>query len=155
MTSPQTPAPALTGQDIGEAEGALRGLLDQALAGQNIGRKEYIVLRVLNVRGPVTPPAALAEFLAGQPQLDLTPASASELLAGLEARGLVSGTVAAGAGQVGLTPEGTALYARLAAAVGQATKKLFEGFDPRDLEIAHDVLTRLTQRAGDISTSSV
>ena len=149
-----TSTPTLTGQDIGEAEGALRGLLDQALAGTGVNRTEYIVLRVMNARGPITPPAALTAFLAGQPQLGLSPASAAELLAGLEARGLVSGTAAASAGPAELTPEGTALNTRLGAAVAQATRNLFDGFDPRDLATAHNVLARLTQRAGDLRASN-
>jgi hypothetical protein len=152
MTTP-TP-PALTGQDIGEAEGALRGLLDQAIADMSVSRTEYIVLRVMNARGPITPPAALTTFLAGQPQLDLTPDSAAELLAGLEARGLARGTAAAGAGPAELTPDGAALNARLGTAVAKATRNLFDGFDPGDLTIAHNVLTRLTQRAGDLRASN-
>ncbi len=53
----QTQAPTLTGQDIGEAEGALTALLEQALAGTGTTRNEYITLRVLAVRGPFTSPA--------------------------------------------------------------------------------------------------
>jgi hypothetical protein len=49
------PAPAtLTGQDVGEAEGALTALLNQVLTGSNAGitRIQYITLRVLALRGP-------------------------------------------------------------------------------------------------------
>lgn len=56
------PQPAtLTGQDVGEAEGALTALLDQLLARTDTGisRTQYIVLRILTLRGPAESPAAL------------------------------------------------------------------------------------------------
>jgi DNA-binding MarR family transcriptional regulator len=68
------PSPAtLTGQDVGEAEGALTALLNQALAGTGTGitRTEYLALRVLALRGPTPSPADLHNYLATQPQLGL------------------------------------------------------------------------------------
>ena len=59
MTQP----PVLTGQDIAEAEGAVQGVLEHALAGTGTTSREYVVLRVLAVRGPVRPPASLHDFL--------------------------------------------------------------------------------------------
>lgn len=148
-SDPMPPSPTLTGQDIGEAEGALTGLLNQALAatGTGITRTEYIVLRVVALRGPATPPAALHQFLAGQPQLGLDLAQVGQLFHGLEARGLVTGSASEGSGPIQLTPEGVALNAKLADALVPLTKRVFADFDPDDLATAHRVLVELTERA--------
>ena len=146
MTQP----PALAGQDIAEAEGAVTRLLERALAKEGATRQDYIALRVLTLRGPYTSPGELHAFLAGQRQLELTTAAAAELLARLEGRGLASGTAADSPGPAQATPEGAALHASLAAAVAPATRELFAGFDQDDLATAHRVLTRVTERAGQL-----
>lgn len=148
-SDPMPPSATLTGQDIGEAEGALTGLLNQALAatGTGITRTEYIVLRVVALRGPATPSAALHQFLAGQPQLGLDLAQVGQLFHGLEARGLVTGSASDGSGPIQLTPEGVALNAKLADALVPLTKRVFADFDPDDLATAHRVLVELTERA--------
>jgi DNA-binding MarR family transcriptional regulator len=143
-------APALTGQDIAEAEGAVTRLLEQALAREGTTRDVYIALRVLALRGPWASPRELHKFLAGQRQLGLTEAMVSELLARLEDQGLATGTAADDPGPAAATPTGTALHARLTAAVAPATRELFAGFDPADLATAHRVLTQLTERAGQL-----
>ena len=143
----QTQAPTLTGQDIGEAEGALTALLEQALAGTGTTRNEYITLRVLAVRGPFTSPADLHEFLAQARQLRLDPPAVKDLLAALEARALVSGTSLDGSGPAELTEEGHELNARLAEAVAPTTKQFFADFDPDELATAHRVLVQLVKRA--------
>jgi hypothetical protein len=145
-------APVLTGQDIAEAEGAVTRLLEQALAREGTTRQEYLALRVLTLRGPWASPRELHAFLAGQRQLGLTEAAAAELLAGLENQGLASGTAADGPGPAEATSEGTALHASLTAAIAPTTRELFAGFDPGDLATAHRVLTRVTERAGQLLT---
>jgi DNA-binding MarR family transcriptional regulator len=140
--------PTLTGQDIGEAEGAVRALLDQLLTGTGTTSDEYIVLRVLALRGPWTSPAALHEYLAGQRQLGLDRRAVADLLAGLAARGLVTGVAPDGPGPAELTAEGTALHATLTAAIGPTTRQLYAGFDPDDLATAHRVLADVVERAG-------
>ena len=67
------PPATLTGQDVGEAEGALTALLNQVLAGTNTGitRTQYLALRVLALRDPFPSPAALHDYLASQPQVGL------------------------------------------------------------------------------------
>lgn len=117
-----TQAPVLTGQDIAEAEGAVTKLLERALAREGATRQDYVVLRVLTLRGPWTSPRELHAFLAGQRQLGLTTAAAAELLASL------------------------------AAAVAPATRELFAGFDPDDLAATRRVLTQVTERAGQLLT---
>jgi DNA-binding MarR family transcriptional regulator len=142
-----TQAPVLTGQDIAEAQGAVTRLLDQALAKTGSTGQEYVAMRVLSVRGPFTSSTELHDYLAGQRQLGLTPAGVAELLAGLEARGVASGTALGDTGPARVTPEGAALLARLAKTVAPTTRQLFSGFDPDDLSTAHRVLAEVVERA--------
>jgi DNA-binding MarR family transcriptional regulator len=144
-----TSAPTLTGQDVGEAEGALNALLERILAGTNTGlsRTEYIVLRVLAVHGPAESPAALCDYLAEQPQLGLNRPSAAALLDDLETRGLITGGSSGGPGATQLTPAGAAVNTSLAEAVRTVTMRLYADLDQGDLETAHRVLADVTERA--------
>lgn len=142
-----TTVPTLTGQEIAEAQGALRALLDRTLADSGISSTEYVTMRVLAVRGPMDSPAALHEFLAGQRQLGLDLGAAAALVAGLEKRGLVIGE------PVRLTDEGAALHAELAARVAPVTGELFAVFDQEELEVAHRVLVAVTERADRLGAS--
>jgi DNA-binding MarR family transcriptional regulator len=148
-SDPMAPPATLTGQDVGEAEGALSALLDQVLEGTSSGitRAQYIALRVVALRGPTLAPAALRDFLAAQPQLGLDRLQVTELLAGLEARGLVSGSDPAGPGPLQLTADGAALNAELGEAVAALSERLYAGLDPDDLATAHRVLVEVTERA--------
>jgi DNA-binding MarR family transcriptional regulator len=142
------PPATLTGQDVGEAEGALSALLDQVLEGADAGltRTQYIALRVV-ARNPALAPAALRDLLAGQPQLGLDRLQAAELLGGLEGRGLLSGGDPGGPGPVQLTADGAALHAELGQAVAALSEQLYAGMDPADLATAHRVLVEVTERA--------
>jgi DNA-binding MarR family transcriptional regulator len=144
-----SPVATLTGQDVGEAEGALTGLLERILAGSNTGlkRTEYITLRVLATRGPGASLADFREFLLRQPQLALDPTSVDELLNGLEVRGVITVGGPEAEGSVRLTAAGAALQANAATAVQAVTARLYAGLDPEQLSIAHDVLVELTRRA--------
>jgi DNA-binding MarR family transcriptional regulator len=148
-SDPMAQPATLTGQDVGEAEGALTALLNQILAGTNTGisRTQYLALRVLALRGPFPSPAALHDYLAGQPQVGLDLPQVAELFHGLEARGLVTGSAPDGPGPTQLTAEGAALNAKLADAVAARTKRLYADLDPDDLATAHRVLVEVTQRA--------
>jgi DNA-binding MarR family transcriptional regulator len=140
--------PTLTGQDIAEAQGAVRALLDRVLAATGTTSNEYIALRVLAVRGPAASPAAFHEFLAGQRQLELDLPAVADLLGRLEARGLISGSAADGSGPTQLTTEGAALHSRLADTVAVVTRRLYADFAPDDLATAHRVLAGVVERAG-------
>jgi DNA-binding MarR family transcriptional regulator len=150
------PPATLTGQDVGEAEGALTALLDQLLADTSTGitRTQYIVLRILALRGPAESPAALHDHLAGQPQLHLDRPQVAELFRDLEARGLVTGSAPDGPGPTQLTPDGAALHARLADAVADLTRRLYADLDPDDLATAHRVLVEVTERANHLRGQS-
>jgi len=148
-SDPMSQPATLTGQDVGEAEGALTALLNQVLADTNTGitRTQYIALRVLALRGPAPSPAALHDYLAGQPQLGLDLPQVAELFHSLEARGLVTGSAPDGPGPTQLTPEGAALNAKLADAVAALTKRLYADLKPDELATAHRVLVEVTERA--------
>jgi DNA-binding MarR family transcriptional regulator len=141
------PTQTLTGQDIGEAEGAVRALLDRVLADTGYTSNEYIALRVLALRGPAASPAALHDFFAGQRQLGLDPPAVAALFAGLEAGGLVTGSSPDGPGPTQLTADGAVVYARLSDTVTTVTTRLYAGFDPDDLATAHRVLAQVAERA--------
>jgi DNA-binding MarR family transcriptional regulator len=143
MTQP----PVLTGQDIAEAEGAVQGVLEHALAGTGTTSREYVVLRVLAARGPVHPPASLHDFLAGQRQLALSPAAVAELLAGLQARGLATGTAKDDPGPAQLTGQGAELFRSLAEAVAPATSEVFADIAQEDLATVHRVLRQIIEQA--------
>ena len=131
----------LTGQDIGEAEGAVTALLERAIAPSGRSRAEYIALRVLAAQAPHGSDAELIDFLTGQRQLGLDRADVVAMLDRLRADSLVTATPA------GLTAAGHNLLKELATAVAPITRQLFTGLDPDDLAVAHRVLVELTQRA--------
>lgn len=143
------PPATLTGQDVGEAEGALTGLLERILAGTQSGlsRPEYITLRVLALRGPAASPADFHEHLASQPQLGLDQSGVADLLRGLEARGLIDGSNRDGDGPVQLTAVGADLHASVADSVLAVTRRLYADINPEDLATAHNVLVELIERA--------
>jgi hypothetical protein len=143
MTQP----PVLTGQDIAEAQGAVQGALEHALAGTHASSHEYVVLRVLAVRGPFPSPASLHDFLAGQRQLALSPAAVAELLAGLQSRGLATGTAKNDPGPAELTPEGAELFRGLAETVAPTTREVFAGIAQDDLATTHRVLQQIIEQA--------
>jgi DNA-binding MarR family transcriptional regulator len=155
-STPMARPATLTGQDVGEAEGALTTLLNQVLADTDTGitRPQYIALRVLAQRGPAPSPASLHDYLASQPQVGLDRSQVAELFRGLEARGLVTGSAPDGPGPTQLTPEGAALNAKLADVVIASTKRLYADLDPDDLATAHRVLVEITERVNRLRDQS-
>src|SRR5919197_2170718 len=138
----------LTGQDIGEAEGALTALLERAIAASGRSRGEYITLRVLAARAPFGSAAELTDFLAGQRQLGLGRADVVTMLNRLRAEGLVT------AAPVELTAAGHALLEQLATAVAPVTREVFAGLDRNDLAVAHRVLVELIRRAQTMTSAA-
>jgi hypothetical protein len=128
--------PALTGQTIAEAQGAVRALLDQTLAGSGLSSNEYVALRVAGARRV----ADLAEFLAGQPQLSLDRGQAAALVQGLRRRGLLVADA--------ITPAGAELFERVTRQVAATTEQLYAGMDEDELATASRVLTAVIERAG-------
>jgi hypothetical protein len=133
--------PALTGQTIAEAQGAVRALLDQTLAGSGLTSNEYVALRVAAARRTED----LAGFLAGQPQLGLDPAAAGALVHGLQMRGLLV--------ESAISPAGAELFQRITGRVAATTTALYAGMDENDLTTAHRVLTAVIERAGELRSA--
>ncbi len=131
----------LTGQDIGEAEGALTALLERAIAPSGRSRAEYITLRVLAAQAQYGSDGELIDYLAGQRQLGLDRAGAAAMLNRLRDDGLVT------AASTELTAAGQNLLQELAAAVAPVTREVFASLDPNDLAVSHRVLVELIQRA--------
>jgi hypothetical protein len=65
--------PVLTGQDIGEAEGALTAVLEGVLRSSELNRTEYITLQVLATRGPFEAPANSTSSSPQSESSDLRP----------------------------------------------------------------------------------
>jgi DNA-binding MarR family transcriptional regulator len=152
-SDPMSQPVTLTGQDIGEAQGAITTLLDRVLATTDSGitSSEHIVLRILAVRGPMKSPGDFHVYLASQPQLHLGLPGVAALLSKLEAQGLVTGgSDPNGPGPTQLTPEGHALYTNLADTVNAAATRLYSSFNPDDLATAHRVLVGVIERAAQL-----
>jgi DNA-binding MarR family transcriptional regulator len=139
--------PTLTGQDIAQAQGAVRALLDRVLESTGVTSDEYVTMRILGQRR--FSPAELHDFLVSQRQLRLDRPGVDALLSGLIQRGLITGDH-----EVVLTEAGRTQFAALTEAVGSLTKRLYEPFAATDLAIAHRVLTELAQRANELSSQS-
>jgi DNA-binding MarR family transcriptional regulator len=151
--------PILTGQDIGEAAGAVRGLLDTVLHEAGITSDEFIAMRVIAARGPWAP-GVLREFLAGQPQLGLSHPAAGALLYGLATRGLITGASSewqparpersAQPGEeasVRLTARGSKLFDELNEEVRATSGRLYADLDAADQATAKKVLITVAERA--------
>lgn len=132
---------SLTGQDIAEAQGALASLLGDFLAPHGISTNEFITMRVIVFRGDAMTPGQMRDFLASQRQLGLTRTDVIALFHVLEAKGWVSG-------EGKLTEAGREAFKRLDALVNTLTPKVFAGFDPSVLEIAHSVMRQVIVNAG-------
>lgn len=141
-SAPMTETRTLTGQDISEAHGAVRGLHEHVLDGTGATPNQHITLRVVAVRGPWADRTALRDHLCAQPQLGLDQVDASRLLDDLERRGLITGGA-----PVTLTADGEDLLARLTATIQSTTARLYDGFASEDLAVAHRVLAQVTERA--------
>ncbi|NUT36739.1 MAG: winged helix DNA-binding protein [Hamadaea sp.] len=149
MTSTETARPPLTGQDIAEAHGAVSALLGLALDGSGTSPHEYIGMRAAGARGPWDGRAALAGFLADQPQLNLSGEAAAEVVDGLAARGLITDGE-----PVTLTEAGSEALTRLGAPIMRQASELFAGLDPDELRTAQRVLAELTTRAQRMQSGS-
>jgi DNA-binding MarR family transcriptional regulator len=139
MTTPST----LFGQfgtTLAFAERTLTATLREHLAKRGIVPETWYVLKLVGTRGPGIPRSELSGDLAGSRSLDA--ASADELLARLEAEGLIRGDE-----RVDLTVEGEALYRSLSEYVTGSAVQLLSQFDAGDVETTIRTLQAITQRA--------
>ena len=141
MTTP-SPLFGQFGTTLAFAERALTATLREHLAKRGIVPETWYTLKLVGTRGPGIPRAELSGDLAGSRSLDS--ASADELLARLEAEGLIHGDE-----RVDLTAEGEALYRSLSEYVTGATARLLSQFDVRDVETTIRTLQAITRRTAE------
>ena len=128
------------GQTLAFAERTLTATLREHLAQRDTQPETWYALKLIATQGPGLSREALSRDLAGSPTLDAD--STRELLAGLEAQGLIGGGA-----QVDLTAEGQALYLSLREYIAGPTVRLLGQFDIHDIETTVRTLQEITKRA--------
>ena len=141
MTTP-SPLFGQFGTTLAFAERALTAGLREHLAKRGILPETWYTLKLVGTRGPGIPRAELSADLAGSRSLDS--ASADELLARLEAEGLIRGDE-----RVDLTAAGEALYRSLSEYVTGSAAQLLSQFDVRDIETTVRTLQAITKQAAE------
>jgi DNA-binding MarR family transcriptional regulator len=130
------------GQTLAFAERALTAVLREHLAERGTAPETWYVFQLASSRGPEFSRAAMISDLAGSRNLDA--ASATELLARLEAEGLIRGD-----GHVELTAKGEELFRGLREHVLAGTARLLGQFDIGDIETTVRTMRAITQRAAE------
>jgi len=128
------------GQALAFAERTLSAVLRDHLAQRDTQPETWYALQLIATRGPGLSRQELSQVLAGSPSLD--PSSTRELLARLEADGLIRGDTV-----VDLTAEGQALHRSLREYIAAPTARLLGEFDVRDIETTVRTLQAITKRA--------
>jgi DNA-binding MarR family transcriptional regulator len=136
MTAPQSSF----GQTLANAEQALTARLRRHLAERGTTPETWYVLQVITTYGPRLARRTLSDRLEGSPTL--TPGSTRELLARLEAEGLIRGDE-----EVDLTAEGEALHRSLREYIAGPTARLLGEFPAADIETTMRTLQAITERA--------
>ena len=149
-----TTAPALTGRDIGEAENAIRALLDRQLEEAGLTFPEWTVLFTLDGAGPLPRGELVRRQVHG---LKVSEAAARATVDGLRSSGLIAPVDQAGdaGGSLGegedpwLTPtaDGQARYRPVRQAVVRIADELYGDLPPADLEATRRTLAEVTRRA--------
>jgi len=146
MTTP-SPLFGQFGTTLAFAERALTATLREHLAKRGIVPETWYTLKLVGTRGPGIPRAELSGDLAGSRSLDS--ASADELLARLEAEGLIRGDE-----RVDLTAAGEALYGSLSEYVTGSAAQLLSQFDVRDIETTVRTLQAITKQAEEAAAAA-
>ena len=146
MTTP-SPLFGQFGTTLAFAERALTATLREHLAKRGIVPETWYTLKLVGTRGPGIPRAELSADLAGSRSLDS--ASADELLARLEAEGLIHGDE-----RVDLTAAGEALYGSLSEYVTGSAAQLLSQFDVRDIETTVRTLQAITKQAEEAAAAA-
>jgi DNA-binding MarR family transcriptional regulator len=143
-----TPAAfARFGYTLAFAERTLTALLREHLAERGIEPETWYALQLIAMHEPALDRQALTDELAGS--RTLTADSAAELLARLEAEGLIRG-----GRQVELTPEGQALHRSLSEYVAVPRVRLLSQFNPDDIETTVRTLQAIAERAAAEASST-
>ncbi len=128
------------GRTLAFAERTLTATLREHLAQRDTQPETWYALQLIARDGPALSRDALIRDLASSPRLD--PGSTRELLARLEAEGLIRGGA-----HVDLTPEGAALHRSLREYISGPTARLLGQFDVHDIETTVRTLQEITKRA--------
>jgi len=129
------------GYTLALAERTLTAVLQDHLAERGVRPETWYALQLLIVRGPVLEREVLAADLASSRALN--PDSTRELLARLEAEGLIRGDR-----EIELTDDGRALHRSLREYVAIPRDRLLSQFDVEDIETTVHTLRAIAQRAG-------
>jgi DNA-binding MarR family transcriptional regulator len=138
MTTPTVPF----GQTLAFAERTLTQVLRQHLAQRGTTPETWYALQLIATRGPALDRKVLSDDLAGSRSLNA--GSTRELLARLEAEGLIHGDE-----KVDLTADGETLHRSLREYVAGPTAELLGQFDPADIDTTMRTLQAITARAAE------
>jgi DNA-binding MarR family transcriptional regulator len=139
MTTPPTLS-APFGMTLAYAERTLTATLRKHLAKRGVTPPTWYALNLIALRGP----GLDRQWLTGELEESrtLNPDSVRELLAGLEAEGLIQGDA-----QVDLTADGKDRHRSLREYIAGPTAKLLGQFPVEDLETTVRTLRAITERA--------
>jgi DNA-binding MarR family transcriptional regulator len=130
------------GQTLAFAERTLTEVLRRHLAERNTTPETWYALQLIGTRGPGFARDALTRDLASSRNLNTD--SARELLARLEAEGLIRGDA-----NVDLTTEGETLFQSLRQFVAGPTARLLGQFDQQDIDTTMRTLQAITAKAAE------
>jgi DNA-binding MarR family transcriptional regulator len=128
------------GQTLAFAERALTAVLRRHLAERETTPETWYALQLVATRGPALDREALSRDLEGSPNLDAR--STSDLLARLEADGLIRGDA-----EVDLTTAGEAVHRSLRESIAGPRNALLSEFPVEDVETTVRTLQAITERA--------
>jgi hypothetical protein len=128
------------GQALAFAERTLTARLRARLAERDVEPETWYTLQLIARGGPGLDRESLSRDLEGSPNLDAE--STRELLARLEADGLIAGT-----SQLDLTVEGKAFHSSLREFIAGPTAELLGQFELEDIETTVRTLRAITERA--------
>jgi DNA-binding MarR family transcriptional regulator len=134
------------GQALAFAERTLTDQLREHLAQRDTKPETWYALNLIATRGPGLAREQLTHYLEGSRSVDTD--SAGELLARLEADGLIKGDA-----QVDLTDKGKALHRSLREYISAPTIRLLSQFDVDDIETTVRTLQGIAERATEGSSS--
>ncbi len=135
------------GQTLAFAERTLTATLREHLAQRGTKPETWYALQLIATRGPGLSRQELSHELEGSRNLNAD--SARELLARLEAEGLIRGDA-----RVDLTAGGEALHRSLREYVAGPAARLLSQFDIRDIETTVRTLRAITKRAAEESSAA-
>lgn len=139
------PSP-LFGQTVGEAQRALRALVDDVFDAAGTTFESWLVLNTLATQGQSIPSETLRRDLAYA--LNVEPDAVSILLGQVESAGYVGISRGEPGGErVDLTPDGLAFHGSLRDRVASASANVLDGIDPGELETTVSVLRRVKEQA--------